>query len=287
MHIESYAKINLGLRVLGRRTDGFHEIETIFQQISLKDDLEIELIDRDRDIEIKTIPPVCPDNETNLAFRAAKILQGTMNRRLGCRIVIRKNIPIGAGLGGGSSNAAATLTAMNELLKAGLNRKKLTELASRLGSDVPFFILGGTALGEGRGEKLTPLKSMPVYTGLLISPPLHISSAWAYQNSNFSLTKTFKKSKLRSFTRISSQTEKWRHFLRNDLEDVVFHKYPYLKEVVDRLYDLGAFHARMSGSGSSLFGLFESGEVATTAGTFFKKEFDTFLFEPVNEGGVL
>ncbi len=279
MTFASHAKINLGLRVLGKRPDGYHEIETLFQEISLKDEIDIVLTEGG--ISVKCDPAICPENRDNLAVQAALLLRQKSNRTGGCRITIHKNIPIGAGLGGGSSNAATTLKALNRMWNLGLTEHVLEELGASLGSDVPFFIKGGTALGSGRGEKLLPVRLPIQYWGLLVCPGFSVSTRWAYQSANFSLTKTAKSSKFFRFLEKLDDVGNWKEFLPNDLETVVFSRYPTLRTIVDKLYEVGAFYARMSGSGSSLLGLFLSLEAARKAVSAFKDSAKVFIFEPV------
>jgi len=275
----SHAKINLGLHVLGKRADGYHEIETIFQEISLKDEIDIVLTEGG--ISLECDPAVCAENSDNLAYRAAQLLQQRANIAGGCHIAIRKRIPIGAGLGGGSSNAATTLKALNHLWKLRLTAESLESFGASLGSDVPFFIKGGTAIGAGRGEKLTPICIPLEYWGLLVCPPFSVSTKWAYQAANFSLTKTAKSSKFFRFLEDLNDIGNWKKFLPNDLETVVFSCYPTLRTIVDKLYELGAFYARMSGSGSSLLGLFLSLEEAQKAELAFRNTAKVFVFRPV------
>ena len=280
MRISSYAKINLGLRILGKRPDGYHEIETIFQQISLKDELDIE--PTDKGISLDCSPPVCPTDETNLVFKAARELQKKIGRQTGTEIKIWKRIPVGGGLGGGSSNAAAALQGLNSLWDAGQSIEELIELGARIGSDVPFFLLGGAAIGSGRGEKLKPVKIFQNYWGVLVVPAFSISTKWAYEKSNFVLTKSLKKSNFSSFSEISFDTEKWSGFLVNDLEEVVFNAYPELEKGIEKFYASGAFYSQMSGSGSSLFGLFSTEAQARKAKSIFS-EYRSFLFQPVSK----
>lgn len=279
MRLFSFAKINLGLRILGKRDDGFHEIETIFQTISLKDEIEINLLDND--IILSSNSPSCPADQTNLVFKAASLLkQHTMTSK-GCQINLDKKIPVGAGLGGGSSNAATTLVALNTIWNTGLSTKNLIKLAAHLGSDVPFFINGGTALGQGRGEKLSRITTSVDYWGVLVCPNLQILSKWAYLQLNFNLTKSFKKGKFSVLTRNFPDFDIWNSLLVNDFENVVFNAYPELNSILNDLKKLGAFYARMSGSGSAIFGLFETAELAQAAQNYFQKSFSTFNFKPV------
>jgi len=261
-----------------RRPDGFHDIETIFQRIDLKDDIAINNLDSG--ILIECNYPGCPRDKSNLAYQAADILREKTNHSGGCRIEINKRIPIGAGLGGGSSNAATTLKALNKLWDVNLPEKELQQLGQALGSDIPFFIYGGTCLGQGRGEILTPIEMPYDFWGVLICPPISISSGWAYQAGNFSLTKIIKKSKLQGYEKIVPPLDSWKEFFENDLETVVFAVYPELQAIKKKLYHLGAFFSQMSGSGSSIFGLYHTREDAERALAAFSEEVKKFLFRP-------
>lgn len=275
-HAYSFAKINIGLRILGKRPDAYHEIETIFQQISLKD--VITIIERENGIDISCDNEACPTDHRNLAHKAAKVMQRP--GRHGCHIRIKKNIPIGGGLGGGSSNAATTLLLLNKLWELHFDRKKLLTLAAEIGSDVPFFILGGTAHGQGRGEILSPIKLRTDYYGLLVCPDLHISTKWAYENVKIILTKTIKNSKFYSLTKKLNDFSSWQTSLPNDFEVIVFKKYPELVEIMDFLTHSGAFYAHMSGSGSSIYGLYASEKLAKRAYEDLKKNQRCYLFRP-------
>lgn len=277
----SFAKINLGLRVLGVRPDGYHDIETFFQQIDLFDILEIEATTEGK-ILITSTDPCCPSDERNLAYRAADLLrQSTADNGLGCRIHINKRIPIGAGLGGGSSNAATTLVALNSLWACCYPQNVLLDYASAIGSDVAFFILGGLALGEGRGEILTPVTAQVDYHGVLIYPHRHISTAWAYSNLNLSLTKNKKSATLKSFIPNLAHTALWQENLENDLSLVVLKKYPEFGRITEICRERGAFYVQMSGSGSTFYGLFAEYKMALEVEHFFRKYYRTISFKPV------
>lgn len=277
MKKKSYAKINIGLEVVGKRPDGFHNIETIFQQIDLCDEMEFS---KSNEICIQTNSPHCPDGPTNLAYKAAVALCDFVDQRFGANIYIDKQIPVSAGLGGGSSNAATTLVALNKVYGLELGDSELEEIALKLGSDVPFFVRGGTALGQGRGEILEPIVITKHYYGVIVVPSYGISTKWAYENSNFSLTKRNKKSNFGTFFLNSADYESWRSVLKNDLEPAVFSAYPELRKIKDQFYTQGAFYAQMSGSGSSLYGLFWNKNDAVNAQKHFGRK-KTYLFEPV------
>jgi 4-diphosphocytidyl-2-C-methyl-D-erythritol kinase len=280
MLCHAHAKINLGLRILGRRPDGYHEIETLFQEISLHDTLEAH--ERPRGITLSCSRTDLPVNEKNLVYRAAALLQRTCGVEIGCDLALEKRIPMGAGLGGGSSDAAAALKSLNLLWQLGLSQARLLELAGQLGSDVPFFILGGAALGRGRGEQLQPVRIFQDYWGVLIYPNLYVSTQWVYHSGTFDLTKSMKSSKLHSLTSYANAPAEWETALINDLQPVVFQKYPHLQLILRQLKEHGAFHASMSGSGSSLFGLFAREDQAMLAMQQTGSSYASYLFQPVS-----
>lgn len=252
--IDSYGKINLGLDVLYKRTDGYHEINTIMQQISLFDTLTIREIKED--IILKSNNHSLPLDSTNLVYRAWKILQEKTGINKGIQINIHKRIPIAAGLAGGSSNAAAVLKGLNELWNLNLSEKELREIGVELGADVPYCIMGGTALAEGIGEKLTPLKSLGGKLVLLANPGIGISTVDVY-----------KKLKLQGKPQLD--IKKIINAIENDdlksvadniinvMEEVVIKEHPIILEIKRDMKSFGALNAIMSGSGSTVFGLFD------------------------------
>jgi 4-diphosphocytidyl-2-C-methyl-D-erythritol kinase len=278
-HYSAYAKINLGLHILGVREDGYHELETIFQEISVRDVITVAA--QRSGIVVGCSNPAIPTDESNLAWRAAALMQKKAGISSGCIIQIKKNIPAGAGLGGGSSDAATTLKALNEIWGIDWPLHELLPLAAELGSDVPFFIRGGTALGRGRGEMLEPLTIPRAYWGVLIYPNLSISTKWVYENATFDLTKSLKNSKFYSLTSFVDALSDWDIRLTNDLEPVVFNKYPHLKQLAERFKQAGAFYAHMSGSGSAVFGLFLDKSTALSALTATDSTYTSFLFHPI------
>ncbi|MBN1560750.1 4-(cytidine 5'-diphospho)-2-C-methyl-D-erythritol kinase [candidate division KSB1 bacterium] len=282
MEFKSFAKINIGLRIIGKRSDGFHNIETLFQQIDVHDVLDIEPT-RDGQIQLKTNRGDCPADSSNLAYRAAERLKSLVgDASLGCRMSLSKNIPIGAGLGGGSSNAAVTLTALNRLWRCALSGQELSACAAGLGSDVPFFLRSGLALGTGKGDILTAVPEKLDFFGLLVYPHVHISTAWVYSQFNLSLTKKKKMVKLIDFIAKISEQHLWKKELENDLTEVVFARYPEFRDIPEKLYQAGAFYAQMSGSGSAFFGLFAAHSQAERAEQFFRSRYQTIHFKPIN-----
>ncbi|HEX4595108.1 MAG TPA: 4-(cytidine 5'-diphospho)-2-C-methyl-D-erythritol kinase [Bryobacteraceae bacterium] len=273
LRLRSLAKINLDLRVLNKRRDGYHELRTIFQTISLADTISVEYQPGRTHIDIKSNLNI----SDNLIVRAAdSVLKATRRTgRLG--FVLQKRIPLGGGLGGGSSNAAAVLLALPLLLGKPLPIEKLIELAAGIGSDVPFFLLGGTAVGLGRGTELYPLPDIPARPAILITPGIHVSTALAYSQLGRQLTIDSPAPTMNSFQSVAwriangSPTEDWGGV--NDFENVVFGLHPQLKSIKGKLLKLGARPALMSGSGSSLFGIFPSRELRDRAVESFRKEY--------------
>jgi 4-diphosphocytidyl-2-C-methyl-D-erythritol kinase len=273
LRLRSFAKINLDLRVLNKRPDGFHELRTIFQTISLADTIYIEYRPGRSRVDIKSNLNI-PDN---LIVRAADSVMKTIGRTGRVGFVLQKRIPLGGGLGGGSSNAAAVLLALPLLLRKPLPIEKLMELAAGLGSDVPFFLLGGTALGLGRGTELYPLPDIPAQPALLIAPGIPVSTKEAYAELGRKLTTGSPAPTMDSFQLVAWQIanaspgEDWGTV--NDFESVVFRLHPQLKSIKGKLLRLGARPALMSGSGSSLFGIFPSRQIRDRAAESFRKEF--------------
>ncbi len=276
MKVCSFAKINLHLAITGKRSDGYHDIETIFQEIDFCDHMEFTPAS---DLSLSSNHPGLPLNEENLIIKAARLL----SEDKGCHITIEKRIPMGAGLGGGSSNAAATLLALNKLWDKGLSPGQLQALAAQLGSDVPFFMIGGTAWASGRGELVHPLSPGPAYYGVLCMPDIHISTVWAYQNSKFILTKRGKNLTLSIVSDALNRPNEWKNLFFNDLEPIALTKYPLLNEIIATMVDSGAFYAHMTGSGSTIFGLFTDQEQARRAAENCTDRGKTTLFRPVTD----
>jgi 4-diphosphocytidyl-2-C-methyl-D-erythritol kinase len=215
--LTSCAKVNLGLRVLNKRPDGFHDIVTILQAVDLCDRIEITRLPEGK-IEVRCDHPGVPGSPQNLAHRAARLVQEEAAWEEGCHIAIHKRIPPASGLGGGSSNAAAVLVGLNRLWQMSLSDQQLSRMATRLGSDVPFFLRGGTALARGRGEKLTPLGRHVDFWLVVVKPDLSISTAWAYGQVKIPLTSNSKIVKLNSLTEID-HLDQLLSLLDNDSEN--------------------------------------------------------------------
>ncbi len=247
--LESPAKINLRLEVLRKREDGYHEIRTIFQKISLYDKLLFTL-KKEKGISITTGQPRLPVGKRNLVYRAARMMIEKVGFKGGISIQIEKKIPLGAGLGGGSSNAATTLKALNHLFEANLSEKELMGMGKEIGADVPFFFLKGAAIGSGIGEKLKEIR-LPVLWYILIYPNFEVSTAWAYRN--YILTKRKIQINLHQLPKSPEEVSK---ILWNDLEEVVSRRFPQILIMKEILYSVGAEGALMTGSGPTVFGVF-------------------------------
>ncbi len=263
LQLRANAKINLGLRIVGRRDDppgqagrtgGYHRLHTLFQEIDFGDDIILtKRPSPELTLKVTGAQVGVPSGEENLCLRAAHLLQETTSKPVGAHLVLHKQIPPGAGLGGGSSDAAAVLKGLNDLWQLGLTPDELQELAVQLGADVPLFIRGGLQLGEGIGEVLTPLAAQLTHTILLVLPPFSVDTAWAY--GQFAGRQSFPPAP--GFDRLITQDPiPWDAFT-NDFEAVVFPHHGELAEIKGRLLEAGAVYAGLSGSGSGVYGMFE------------------------------
>ena len=274
------AKVNLGLHVHGKREDGFHELETIFQMVSLFDDVELELLSSG--IKLECDMPGIPTDDTNLVCKAALLLRKSYQvEGKGVSIRLKKKIPFGAGLGGGSGNAAGVLMGLNRLWDLNIDREKLFTLAAELGSDVPFFLTSPCALGKGRGERLKILEPCSKFQVLLVFPGFPIATSWVYQNLRLKLTKRpnnisilRKNLSLSNITSLGSQ-------LYNDLESVVIQKFPEVKVVKNELWAWGALGVLLSGSGSAVFGIFDDPEKAQVACASLNGDWERVVTETI------
>lgn len=263
MVLKSYAKLNLGLAIKGKRPDNYHEIETVFQTVDLYDDILLRKREQ-AGITIQCSDPEVPATEDNLCCRAAALIRSLLPApRPGVHIILTKKIPAGAGLGGGSSNAATVLKGLNRLWGLGRTDRELLALGAQLGADVPFFIKGGTAHATGIGDKLTFFKNPFNLWALIAYPGLKISTAWAYKNLKLDLTKTGRKINLSCF-QIKDLKKFW-SFCTNDFEKLIFENFPKVKNLKEKLMALGAGCASLSGSGSAVFGLFADADKARAA----------------------
>lgn len=253
------AKINYLLDVIRKRPDGYHDLRMIMQRVNLCDEITLTLTDYPG-INVTCNSDGAPDGPDNIAWKAARTLLDLAESGTGVNIEIRKNIPVAAGLGGGSSDAASVLMGMNELLKLGLTDQKLMEIGCKLGADVPFFIFKSTALAEGVGEKLTLLPKMPNCWILLVNPGVHVSTAWVYRSLQLT-----KREELNILPKFFESIEDVVAIFSNDLESVTIPTFPVIADIKARLMDLGAVGSMMSGSGPTVFGVFKSFDAAEAA----------------------
>jgi 4-diphosphocytidyl-2-C-methyl-D-erythritol kinase len=252
--VKAPAKINLLLRVVRKRPDGYHDIESLMQAVDLYDEITFEKADS---IEFSCSDPALPTGPDNLAVKAAQYLQAVFHFP-GVRIELTKRIPSGAGLGGGSSDAAAVLRGLCRLFNLKPSPDELSDIAARIGSDVPFFLSTGQALIEGRGEIIHQIELPLDYNVVIVNPSMFISTADVYKKAKINLTKSGDDSLFKK--KIDTSKLKWRaSYFHNDLEEVVFAQFPALKEIKRTLSGAGAFYSSMTGSGSSFFGLFSPG----------------------------
>ncbi len=253
------AKINLCLSVLGRRPDGYHDVEMLMQMVGLYDEVRVRLA-QPGFVSVTCDAHAVPSGEKNIAWKAAAAMLKRSRAEAGLEITIKKNIPVAAGLGGGSSNAAAVLAAANQLLRTGLDREELAGIGAGIGMDVPFFFHGPLAIAQGRGERLTRVAPLPNFPVLLVNPGFATSTAWVYKNLNLRLTKKMDCNKIARLTvRNIAQN------LHNDLETCTAAAHPVILKIEEALIARGALGARMSGSGPTVFGIFESGEACRAA----------------------
>lgn len=277
--LKSPAKINLSLEVLKKREDGYHQIRSLMQAVDLFD--ELTLRKREKGVAISCDHPSCPADESNLAFKAASLLLEKEKRNEGVSIHIKKRIPISAGLGGGSSNAAATLKGVRQLLELKVPDGRLHELAARVGSDVLFFLYSGQALVEGRGEEIRPIRIYGGYWLVLVCPGIEVPTRWAYQNVKISLTKGSRDVNLGNLRDASGFFAALPHF-ENDLEEVVSKRYPITRRIKDSLENFGAVKSSMSGSGPTVYGVFEQKPQAEeVARKLLRGDWQVFLTRPI------
>jgi 4-diphosphocytidyl-2-C-methyl-D-erythritol kinase len=248
----SPAKVNLILKVLRRREDGYHDIASLMQKVSLAD--EMEFAPRKEGVALACPGSDLPTGDGNLVVRAARALFAEAGFTGGADITLHKRIPTAAGLGGGSSNAATTLIVLNDLFRFGFDRDRLIRIGARIGADVPFFIYGSSAWAFGIGEILEPAATPPGMWLVLVNPGFEVPTKWVYQSLNLPLTKTAIQYSIPTFSGVRELAA----VLSNDLEAVTVARYPQLDELKGFLLRQGALGSLMSGSGPTVFGLFES-----------------------------
>lgn len=262
LRVESPAKINWFLKITGKRQDGYHSLVTLMQCISLFDILRFEPSEKIEIISDLNIPL-----EENYVYKAAMLLKKKYSIKKGVRIFLEKNIPLAAGFGGGSSNAAYTLISLNNFWNIGLKNEELMSLSFTIGSDVPFFLAGNAALVEGFGEKVTPVNIKRPLILLIVKPSISISTAWAYSafDKNTKLTKKDIDIKLLIQALNDGDFAKLAILAENELEPAVISSYPVIKELKKKLIESGALFSSMTGSGSAVYGVFQSLRMAERA----------------------
>lgn len=285
LQLKAYAKINLGLDVLGVRDDGYHEVKMIMQTVKLYDKLTFRLLDEDV-IRVRTNLKFLPIDENNLVYKAAKLIKDTYHIEKGLDIDLFKCIPVAAGLAGGSTDCAATLVAASRLFQLNLDRKTLMQLGGKLGADVPYCVLRGTAISEGIGEVLTPLPPIPDCYVLLAKPPVSVSTKYVYEHldakddiSHPDIDGMIQAIKAGDLEGITSR-------FGNVLETVTIPEYPVIKDIKNVMLEGGAENAMMSGSGPTVFGFFKDEEAAKKAADDIRKQNlanQVFVVTPFNQ----
>jgi 4-diphosphocytidyl-2-C-methyl-D-erythritol kinase len=278
VHIKTPAKINLFLRVLERRADGYHNIETIFQAVDLQDEL---IIEKTSDASVLTVPGYSNlESEENLVIKAIRRLELQIGRDLPTKIQLNKNIPIAAGLGGGSTNAAAALIGVCSLFNLDLSEEAIYEIARSLGADVPFFLNGGSAVGQGVGDVLAPIDLPLDYSILLVNPGFYVSTAAVYEKLSSSLTGPARDGKLWTMIQEHRHLE---DLLHNDLQAVAEGLYPEISEVRTFLKRNGLNKTLMSGSGPTVFAMGASDQLSRVAGILPGK-WRAWIVNPIKHG---
>ena len=263
-------KINIGLNIVGKRSDGYHNIETVFYPLSLCDALEVLPANHPRSLDIFSMEgmQIDGDIEQNLCMKALRLMQKEISLPA-LQIILMKKIPVGAGLGGGSSDAAFTLKMINSFYNTGLTDEHLMELASSLGSDCAFFLVNKPVFASGKGDQMSKISlQLAGYTLIVVKPPVFVSTAEAYAGTSP------QKPELSLRDLIQLPVTDWQYAIKNDFEDSIFPKYPEIASIKKRMYEMGAIYASMSGSGSSVFGLFKDDVNASDdfPGCFYHEE---------------
>jgi 4-diphosphocytidyl-2-C-methyl-D-erythritol kinase len=279
VRLPAFAKVNLRLHVLGRRPDGYHELRTIFQSITLHDVLELSKL-RGGSIELEIDDPALPAGRENLVHRAIEAMRRELNYRGGIHARLTKQIPVARGLGGGSSDAAAAIIGMSRLTGKRIPLARAVEIGSQLGADVPFFLFGGRALGVNRGDELYPLPDGRKYSVVVVSPnAIAVSTRDAFQWISSDLTKRKSPTKISGFCALCWSRQEVP--LANDFEGPVFRRHPRLAAIKRELLQQGATEAALAGSGSAVFGLFRSPAQARRSAFGFPED-QAFVIETIN-----
>jgi len=278
--VESPAKINLGLNVVRKREDGYHDLETIFIPLLLSDKITLTKSNKS---SFRTDSELLNQLKDNLILKAIRLLQDFTDRKFVLDIFVEKVIPIGGGLGGGSSNAATTLKTVNKMFDLGLSYQELSKLALELGSDVPYFLNPVPSHAESRGELLYPLNIEIPYPILIVNPGIKIDTAWAFK-------KIRPVSPVKNLRQILQENlddfDKLKSCVKNDFEAVVFKEFPLIEQIKEEFYKQGAEFALMSGTGSTIYGIFSNLQKANWAEEHFKQNYFTYLNNPFTKGSI-
>ena len=250
-------KINLGLTILQKRNDGYHDLESVFYPLLLKDIIEVVEATDEPEFSISGLS-ISGTSEDNLCFKAYTLLKKDHPELPPVKMYLHKTIPMGAGLGGGSADASFMLSLLNKKFNLGISSEKLIDYSLQLGSDCPFFILNKPSFATGRGENLDPIElNLSNYKFFVVVPDIHINTAWAFSQLNFKNKKNVP-GKIKEL--VKQPVETWKDKLSNDFEAIVFQKHPEIAMIKEKLYKDGAVYSSLSGSGSAVYGIFEKGK---------------------------
>lgn len=281
--LETPAKINLSIDVKGKLPNGYHTVEMIMQSIALSDTVIVEK--RNSGIAVNCAYPYVPNDSRNIAWKAAEEFFAECPEKGGASITIKKNIPVSAGLAGGSTNAAGVLKALNKLYGGHLSQVKMIEIARRLGADVPFCVEGGTALAQGIGDELIHLPCLEGVTIVIVKPPFPVSTAWVYKNLD--LRNLGERPNTSAIISAVEEVDilSIAHKMRNVLESVTLNAFKEVRSIIDRFMELGAIGSRMSGSGPAVFAIYEDRQAAEKACESFLQQYEhVFLTETIGRG---
>ena len=278
ININSYAKVNIGLKILNKRSDGYHNISTVFQEIDLFDSITISK--SDGPLKFSSNVEWLQNDQNNLCVIAYNYIKN-IYKIGGANIVLKKNISRGSGLGSGSSNAAATMKGLREIYNLEVADSELIKIGSKIGADVPFFINGSTQVGEGIGEKLTSISSSMDAQYLIVTPDIPIDTKWAYSQYKNNLDNCSSPTKFSDSFRGKTINLDTLKFFENDFESVVFPTYPEIGAIKNKLIALGAKFASLSGSGSTVYGIFDDDANIDKAFSHFFPRHKTFIAHPV------
>lgn len=266
LKLKAYGKINLGLDVVRRREDGYHEVRMVMQTVGIYDTIDLVRIPQ-KTIKVETNLYYLPNDSNNLVYKAAKLLMDEFGIQEGVSIKLQKFIPVAAGMAGGSSDAAAVLFGVNKMFRLGLTMSQLMERGVKIGADVPYCLMRGTALAEGIGEKLTRLPSVPQCQVLIAKPPVNVSTKYVYENLHANDLRAEEHPDIDGMVEAIRSSDLHGIVKRfgNVLERVTLKEYPVIGEIKDKMKKLGAMGTLMSGSGPTVFGLFENPQLAANA----------------------